>query len=257
MEQEIQLHHFVRALWRQKWWLMLATLAVMAATAAVSRQMPKTYRATATLVPPEIDQAWPTPEGLKTRFGAATVGGALKPSTTATDIIMGFLRSRRLALAVIQKFDLQRAYPAEVTFNLPAMPWQLSGEKSTTLTDIIETLADRTEVRVTKEGLLSVSVQDRDPQRAAAMVQCYLDELVRANADLMTTYNQYLSRVLDPPAVPDKKYRPRVLFNTALSGASIVFLWIAGCILRLILKEPVQPARQSPSLGSSDAPTAS
>jgi hypothetical protein len=97
---------------------------------------------------------------------------------------------------------------------------------------------------VTKEGLLSVSVQDRDPKRAAEMVQCYLDELARANADLMTTYNQYLARVLDPPMVPDKKYRPRVLFNTALSGVCIVFVWIAGCILRLILKGPPQPAAQ-------------
>ncbi|MBI5396330.1 MAG: hypothetical protein HZA91_13625, partial [Verrucomicrobia bacterium] len=91
MAEGIELGDFIRALWRQKWWLLLATMAVMAATAWMSLKLPKTYRATATLVPPEVDQAWPTPEGLKTRFGAATVGGAIKPSTTATDIIMGIL----------------------------------------------------------------------------------------------------------------------------------------------------------------------
>jgi uncharacterized protein involved in exopolysaccharide biosynthesis len=230
---------------------MVVTLVVMAATAAVSLQMPKIYRATATLVPPEIDQAWPTPEGLKTRFGAAAVGGAIKPSTTATDVIMGILRSRRLALAVIEKFDLKRAYPAEKSFfKLPTMPWQTADGKGSTVTDILETLANRTEVRVTKEGLLSVSVQDPDPKRAAAMVQCYLDELAKANADLMTTYNQYLARVLDPPMVPDKKYRPRVLFNTALSGVCTVFIWVAACILRLILKETGQPA----TAGNNSAP---
>ncbi|MBI5394534.1 MAG: hypothetical protein HZA91_04480, partial [Verrucomicrobia bacterium] len=121
---------------------------------------------------------------------------------------------------------------------------QESGGGTVTVTDILETLANRTEIRVTKEGLLSVGVQDHDPKRAAAMVQCYLDELAKANADLLTTYNQYLARVLDPPMVPDRKYGPRVTLNTALGGACAVFLWISGCLLRLILKGPPVPARQ-------------
>ncbi|MBI5686447.1 MAG: hypothetical protein HZC54_15350 [Verrucomicrobia bacterium] len=244
MEEDIQLRDLIRALWRQKWWIMLLTLLVMTATAAVSLSLPKVYRATATLVPPEVDQAWPTPDGLKTRFGATTVGGAIRPGTTATDIVMGILRSRRVALAVIQKFDLQRVYPAEAGLKLPPMPWKLPGENKVTLSDILEKLGDRTDIRVTKEGLLSVSVQDHNPQRAADMVQCYLDELARANADLLTTYNQYVARVLDAPMVPDRKYAPRVMLNTALGGACMVFLWIGGSILRLILKGPGQPTRQ-------------
>lgn len=245
MEEDIQLHDVIRALWRQKWWILLLTLLVMSSTAAVSLSLPKVYRATATLVPPEADQAWPTPDGLKTRFGAATIGGVIRPGTTATDVVMGILRSRRVALAVIQKFELQRVYPAEAGLKLPPMPWETPGKAKTTLTDILEKLDGRTDIRVTKEGLLSVSVQDHDPQRAAAMVQCYLDELARANMDLLTTYNQYVARVLDPPMVPDKKYAPRVMLNTALGGVCMVFVWIAGSILRLILKGPGQPARQS------------
>jgi uncharacterized protein involved in exopolysaccharide biosynthesis len=254
MEEDIQLRDLVRALWRQKWWIMLLTALVMSATAAVSLSLPKVYRATATLVPPEVEQAWPTPDGLKTRFGATTIGGAIRPGTTATDIVMGILRSRRVALAVIQKFELQRVYPAETGLKLPPMPWKLPGEGKATLSDILEKLSDRTDIRVTKEGLLSVSVQDYSPQRAADLVQCYLDELARANADLLTTYNQYVARVLDPPMVPDRKYSPRVMLNTVIGGACMVFVWVGCSILHLILKGTSRSGRPQPALATGGPP---
>ena len=69
-------------------------------------------------------------------------------------------------------------------------------------TDLLKTLADRMEIRADKEGLLSISIEDKDPKRAAAMVQFALDELSRVNMELQTTYNQYLARVLDPKLQP-------------------------------------------------------
>src|SRR4051812_33927692 len=94
-EDELRLGDLMRALWRRKWWIALTTILAMGATAAISLSLPKVYRSTAVLVPPEVDQAWPTPDGLKTRFGAAAVGTAVRPSTTATDIIVGMLQTRR------------------------------------------------------------------------------------------------------------------------------------------------------------------
>jgi uncharacterized protein involved in exopolysaccharide biosynthesis len=241
MSDELQLRDLIRALWRQKWWLMLVTLLVMGATAAISLKLPKVYRATALLVPPEVDQLWPTPDGLKTRFGAAALGGAIRPSTTATDIITGMLKSRRIALVLIDRFDLRNVYSKEKLIELPPMPWQeKAGEP--VLMEVLESLRDRTDIRVTKEGLLSISVEDRDPKRAAAMVQCYLDELGRVNMELQTTYNQYLARVLDPPIIPDKKAKPRVTLNTVIAGAATVFLWMTVLFCRLNLDEQRAPA---------------
>jgi len=253
IQEELQPQDFIRALWRQKWWLLLATLAVMAATAGVSLSMPPIYRATALLVPPETDVAWPTPDGMKTRFGAAGVGGAIKPGTTATDVIIGMLKSRRLAHAVMDKFDLQNVYAAEPPdLPLPRLPGKKSGQQILR-SDVLDKLRSRTDIGVTKEGLLSIRVEDRDPQRAAAMVQCYLDELNRANMELLTTYNQYLARVLDAPVVPDKKHRPRVKFNTALSGAAAVFAWIAGSVLWLSVAGSPAPARAAAGSGRPEA----
>ena len=242
MEEELQLGDFIRALWRQKWWMMLFTISVMGAALWVSKITPPAYRASAVLVPPETDVAWPTPDGLKTRFGAASVGGAIKPGVTATDVLMGMLKSRRLALAVIEKFDLRYVYPKEPKLiTLPPMPWQKPGE-GPLLSDILEKLQKRTDIRMTKEGLLSLGVEDMDPKRAAAMVAFYLEELTRANMELMTTYNQYLTRVLDAPIVPDKPSHPRPVLNTALGGAVAMFAWIVGCILHLSLQTVPVPA---------------
>jgi uncharacterized protein involved in exopolysaccharide biosynthesis len=241
MQDEIQLRDLVRALWRLKWWVILTTLLVMSATAAVSFVSPKVYRATALLVPPEVDQEWPTADGMKTRFGAAALGAAIRPSTTASDIIIGILKSRRAAMAVIDKFDLRRAYPNEPSlFKLPKMPWQEAGDDGSLLSDIIKELQARTEVRTTKEGLLSISVEDSSPKRAAEMVQCYLDELSRVNTELRTTYDQYLARVLDPPIPPDKKYKPRVMINTLVSGVAAGFLWLVITCSRLSLAATVE-----------------
>jgi uncharacterized protein involved in exopolysaccharide biosynthesis len=242
MQDEIQLRDLVRALWRLKWWVILTTLLVMSATAAVSFVSPKVYRATALLVPPEVDQEWPTADGMKTRFGAAALGAAIRPSTTASDIIIGILKSRRAAMAVIEKFELRRAYPNEPSlFKLPKMPWQEAGDDGSLLSDIIKELQARTEVRTTKEGLLSISVEDSSPKRAAEMVQCYLDELSRVNTELRTTYDQYLARVLDPPIPPDKKYKPRVMINTLVSGVAAGFLWLVITCSRLSLAATVEP----------------
>ncbi len=237
VDEEIALRDLVRALWRQKWWIMLVTLLAMAVTAVVSLQMPKIYRATATLVPPEVDQVWPTPDGMKTRFSAASTGSALRPNTTATDVIVGLLKSRRVAEAVIEKFDLKQRYPTEPSLiKLPQLPWDKEGNGAL-MSDILKKLERRTDVRVTKEGMISISVDDQDPQRAADMVQCYLDELSRMNMELQTTYNQYLSRVVDPPVAPDKKYRPWTSLNMLIAGAAVVFVWMVVVFCRLNLTE--------------------
>lgn len=236
MPDEMGPQDFIRVLWRLKWWLILWTGLVMAVTLAALLQMPKTYRANAILVPPEVDQVWPTPDGLKTRFGAAAVGGAIKPGTSATDIVQGMLKSRRMAEAVIAKFDLANVYPGEKTFELPS--W-LRGDSlmGPLRSEIIETLRGRMEVRVTENGLLSLSVEDRDPKRAAEMVRFCLEELDRINLSLQTTYHQYMARVLDPPAVPDKPFKPRLIRDTALSGACAAFVWVACVVLWLCVRE--------------------
>jgi capsular polysaccharide biosynthesis protein len=133
---------------------------------------------------------------------------------------------------------------------MPKLPWREAGEGSR-LSDIIEELQSRTDIRQNKEGLLSISVEDQDPKRAAAMVQCYLDELSRVNMELQTTYNLYLTRVLDAPIVPDRKHKPRTTLNTLIGGFATVFLWMAAVFCRLNLAgqaAPVKSQTQEPAL---------
>ena len=260
-DDALELGDVIRAVWQAKWRIMLTTLVVMAGTAGISLAMPKVYRASAVLVPPEVDQAWPTIDGLKTRFGAAAVGGAIKPSTSATDVITGILKSRRVSLALIEKFNLRTVYQEErALIKLPPISLGEKGGGGPVLTDILKTVENRMEIRATKEGLLSISIEDQDPGRAAEMVQFCLDELGRVNMELQTTYNQYLARILDPPMTPDKKYKPRVMINTLVSGVAMGFLWMLFIVCRLSLASVAEPRRPvelgKPKQSSAPAPEA-
>jgi capsule polysaccharide export protein KpsE/RkpR len=94
------------------------------------------------------------------------LGGALKDPN---DQWIAFLRSRTLADTIIDKFDLLHRYGVEFRFQAR------------------EALADRTRIDVTKQGLISLTVDDHDPARAQAMAGMYVSELQRLSNALANT----------------------------------------------------------------------
>jgi uncharacterized protein involved in exopolysaccharide biosynthesis len=89
---------------------------------------------------------------------AALAGGGLGLKNP-NDIYIGLLTSRPIADAIIQKFDLAKAYRAK------------------DMTKAREKLAGYTEVTSEKNGFIAVSVTDKDKKRVAEMANAYTDEL--------------------------------------------------------------------------------
>ena len=97
---------------------------------------------------------------------AASTGLGLK---NPNDVYIGLLGSRSVADALIRQFGLQNAY------------------KSADMTATRKTLAANTQMTSEKSGLLSITVTDRDKQRAAQIANAYTSQLSVLTKNLAIT----------------------------------------------------------------------
>jgi uncharacterized protein involved in exopolysaccharide biosynthesis len=89
----------------------------------------------------------------------AIPGLSLPLVTSQRDIFLSILKSRTMAEAVVQRFQLQERYEAEF------------------LTDAIRALQGFTTVSLSKDGVITVQVEDTDPAMAAAMANFFVEHL--------------------------------------------------------------------------------
>ena len=97
------------------------------------------------------------------------VGAGALGVKTASDVYVGMLKSRTIADQLIARFDLNTVYEQK---------WQSYTRK---------TLQSRTDILATKDGIITVSVDDEDPKRAAAITNAYVDELLELTKVLAVT----------------------------------------------------------------------
>ena len=151
---------------------LLGWVAISAAMASVmvALILPPTFTATARLLPPQQNQS------LASLFMGQTGNSALAAMAqkemglkNPADIYIGLLNSRSIQDGLIEQFDLAHVYGSERP------------------TDTRAELARRTRIQLTKEGLISVAVQDRDANRAAALANGYAEHLRRTTQRLALT----------------------------------------------------------------------
>jgi uncharacterized protein involved in exopolysaccharide biosynthesis len=148
----------VLAKWRK--WLSINFFAVCAIAAIFVSLLPKWYQATATILPPRKEAGL---FGLSSLMNNIPFGGfELLKGSDEVMIYLAILKSRTLMEAVAKKLDLAQVYEID------------DAEK------LLKALAGNVNITVAKEGTISISVLDKDPQRAAAIANAfvhYLDSL--------------------------------------------------------------------------------
>ena len=164
-EREIDWIDFLLVLARNKASILKFTVAATAVALIVAFLIPKTYTATTTILPPE--QARSSASLLLGQIellgGVSTAELGLK---SPGDLFVAMLQSRSIEDSIIDKFDLRREY----------------GVKH--YQDARKKLVSRTNISAGDEGLISVSVTDRDPKRAADLANAYVEDLHAMNSDL-------------------------------------------------------------------------
>jgi len=162
--EKVTIYTYLTILVGYRRFIFLNLVGVCLIVAVVSLLLPSWYRATTTILPPGgealglgmASSLMGTASGLATSF-------ALPFMTTPSDMIAAMLKSRTVGEEVVQKEDLMIAY------------------KTKSMENALRELFSHVLVRVTEEGLISLSYEDRDRIKAAKVANRFVEELDRIN----------------------------------------------------------------------------
>ncbi len=152
--------------------LQLAVAALVIFT-AVAFLIPKRYEAVARLMPPDQSNSASAMLGALTAKGGDVLGAVAGDAfglRTSGATVVGVLNSRTVQDDLINQFDLRKVYSTKGYDNARKILLQR--------TDVAE---DK------KSGIILISVQDRDAQRAAVLAKAYIDDLNLRIAQLTTS----------------------------------------------------------------------
>jgi uncharacterized protein involved in exopolysaccharide biosynthesis len=147
-----------------------ATFAILAIV--ISLLLPKSYTATVTLLPPQQNSS--TGNALAAQLGsmggmAALAGGGLGLKNP-NDMFVAMFKSRTVEDAMVQHFGLMQEYHARY------------------LSDASKAFGSQATVDGNgKDGLIHISVENRDPQRAAELANGYVDQFRNLSQHLAIT----------------------------------------------------------------------
>ena len=164
----------LRLLFEKRALLVKSFLGGLASGCLIAFLIPASYQASVQLMPPDNQTssslAMLAALTAKTGAGAGAVAGDLLGIKSSGALFVGILRSRTVGDRLAERFDLRKLYSLRLA------------------EDARKKLADNTEVSEDrKSGILSITVTDREPRRAAAMAQAYVDELNQLVAQLSTS----------------------------------------------------------------------
>jgi capsule polysaccharide export protein KpsE/RkpR len=169
----------LQLLWGHRGFLSRVMVYALLASTLIVFLIPSRYESTARLMPPDnqsssglamVANMMSGAGGAAGGSGLAGMAGDLLGVRSTSDVFVGILNSRTVQDKLIQQFDLKKLY----------------GDRSAD--DARKTLAAHTAVSVDRKSqIISISVTDKNPQRAAAMGQAYVEELNRLVAELSTS----------------------------------------------------------------------
>jgi uncharacterized protein involved in exopolysaccharide biosynthesis len=154
---------FLELLTRRRKLIFTVVIVITLLSAGVSFILPKWYQAEALLLPPKNVTI---PEsGLNNLTEAVSVTGGLDLPVMATpsDLYARILSSRTITSRIINQYHLKQRYHAK------------------NFEETYLALIKHAKIRVTGEGLLSIKVEDKDPNIAADMANSFVDELDSLN----------------------------------------------------------------------------
>lgn len=135
---------------------------------AIGLALPNVYRATTKLLPPQQSQS--SAAALLSQLGG--IAGAAAGSAglkNPNDLYIGMLKSRTIADKVIEKFDLRKVYDTD------------SLEKAR------KKLDENTTITSSKDGFITIEVEDKNQKFVAPLTNGYVDELLKLTKVIAVT----------------------------------------------------------------------
>jgi uncharacterized protein involved in exopolysaccharide biosynthesis len=153
---------------KRKRFIFKCFLAGLLAAVAIAVLLPKKYEATTRIMPPQQSQSI-SAAMLSQLAPLAALAGKDVALHSNGDLYIALLKSRTVADSLIKRFSLMQLYGKD------------------TLVDTRKRLEQQTDIQAGKEGVISVAVRDRDPERAADLANGYVEELRQLTQTLAVT----------------------------------------------------------------------
>ncbi len=164
-DDEINLLEYLLVIVKHKKMISLTCLVTFILTCGITLLMPNIYTSTARILPPQDDTG-----GLSSMLGGMSGLAALAGVSVgggSGELYVGMMKSRSIEDVIIDKFNLMEVYDQEYRVKT-----YVALEKAVSIS-------------IGKgDGIIAVTVEDKDPQRAAAMANSYVDELQKLNVKL-------------------------------------------------------------------------
>jgi capsule polysaccharide export protein KpsE/RkpR len=164
----------LRLLWGHRRFFFRAVAVGLLVSTLVAFSIPKSYTSTTQLMPPDPQStsgmAMMAAMAAKAGGGLAGAAGDLLGLKSSGALFIGVLRSQTSQERLVQQFELRKVYGK-----------QLVVDARTKLDENTSISEDR------KSGIITISVTDHSPQRAAAMASAYVDELNSLASELSTS----------------------------------------------------------------------
>lgn len=170
---------FLEVLANRRKMIFLIVFLLTAISVAVAFMLPQWYRAKALLLPPKSSSVMLSEYRGISEATSITEGMALPLMVTPSDIYARMLKSRKIADTIINRFNLTARYEAE-------------GKEAAYMA-----LMSHADFKVTEEGLLLVSVEDKDPVLSADITNGFVEELDKTIRDISLSQKKQSRQLLE------------------------------------------------------------
>ena len=162
-DDEINLLDYWRVIWKYKILIGIICSAIVLFSAIYSFCLPKIYKSTATILPAQSNQGSsimgnPAAQNIALLTGIST-------STTDEKTFLSILKSRTIKEKIVNQFNLKDYY------------------KCLRLDSAINSLGGVTKISPSKDGIISIDVEDKEPEMAAKIANAYIEHLNQLNAE--------------------------------------------------------------------------
>jgi uncharacterized protein involved in exopolysaccharide biosynthesis len=154
-------------------------LAAVVVGMVLAFSLPGIFVSTARILPPQQSSLFTTALAGQITGGLSALAGTALGLKSPSDLYVGMLRGNTIADSIIARFNLKELY----------------GE--TTLVKTRDELESNVSISASKDGIISIEFEDRDPNRAAAIANAYVEELDKLLQGIAVTDAAYRRRFFE------------------------------------------------------------
>ncbi len=204
-DDEISLLDLLQVLVDNARLLIFGPLLIGLSALGISFTITPTYTAVTSIMTPQQQQSG-VAAGLSQLGALAGAAGAAAGIKNPTDLYVGLLKSRTIADQMVNRFKLMDVYETEFK------------------EDARKSLDSATNASAGKDGLITIAVDDKDPKRAAALANAYVQELSALTGKLAVTEAQQRRKFLAQELAKAKQNLVRTEAALGRTGVGESFL---------------------------------